>query len=40
VATPAAGSTHATIDNDDDLAAYNDYLARLNQSGHGPAGRQ
>ena len=28
------------IDDDEHLAAYNDYLARLNQSGHGPAGSQ
>ena len=36
----AAASTHGSIDDDEHLAAYNDYLARLNQSGHGPAGRQ
>ena len=43
--TPAAAGqpaarAHGTIDDDEHLAAYNDYLARLNQSGHGPAGRQ
>ena len=38
--SPAAASAHGTIDDDEHLAAYNDYLARLNQSGHGPAGRQ
>ena len=26
-----------TIDDDEHLAAYNEYLARLNQPGHGPA---
>ena len=39
-ASPSAASAHGTIDDDEHLAAYNDYLARLNQSGHGPAGRQ
>jgi cytochrome c oxidase assembly factor CtaG len=44
-ASPAAASTASTssagtIDDDEHLAAYNDYLARLNQSGHGPASRQ
>jgi putative copper resistance protein D len=38
-ATPAAAAAHGTIDDDEHLAAYNDYLARLNQSGHDPAGR-
>ena len=40
--TPATTSTASapTIDDDEHLAAYNDYLTRLNQSGHGPAGRQ
>jgi putative copper resistance protein D len=40
--TPATASTASapTIDDDEHLAAYNDYLARLNQSGDGPAGRQ
>ena len=39
-ASQSAASAHGTIDDDEHLAAYNDYLARLNQSGHGPAGRQ
>jgi hypothetical protein len=44
-ATPATTSTVSTasaptIDDDEHLAAYNDYLARLNQSGQGPASRQ
>ncbi|MGP8000540.1 MAG: cytochrome c oxidase assembly protein [Streptosporangiaceae bacterium] len=40
-ARPAgAAGGHGTIDDDEHLAAYNDYLARLNQSGHGPAGGQ
>jgi hypothetical protein len=38
-ASPVAASAHRTIDDDEHLAAYNDYLARLNQSGHDPAGR-
>jgi cytochrome c oxidase assembly factor CtaG len=37
--SPETASAHGTIDDDEHLAAYNDYLARLNQSGHGPAGR-
>ncbi len=37
---PSTAASAATIDDDEHLAAYNDYLARLNQSGHGPAGRQ
>ena len=36
--SPAAAA-HGTIDDDEHLAAYNDYLARLNESGHGPADR-
>jgi cytochrome c oxidase assembly factor CtaG len=39
-AAPSTAASAATIDDDEHLAAYNDYLARLNQSGHGPADRQ
>jgi putative copper resistance protein D len=33
----AASGPGGTIDDDEHLDAYNEYLARLNQSGHGPA---
>ncbi len=33
---PAAAAARGTIDDDEHLAAYNAYLARLNQSGHRP----
>jgi putative copper resistance protein D len=35
-----AGSTSGGIDDDEHLAAYNAYLARLNQPGHGADGRR
>jgi cytochrome c oxidase assembly factor CtaG len=38
-ASPSTAAAPGTIDDDEHLAAYNDYLARLNQSGHDPAGR-
>jgi len=34
--TPAVAGAHGTIDDDEHLDAYNAYLARLNQPGHGP----
>jgi cytochrome c oxidase assembly factor CtaG len=39
-AAPSTAASAATIDDDEHLAAYNDYLARLNQSGHDPDSRQ
>jgi cytochrome c oxidase assembly factor CtaG len=35
--TPAAAGARGTIDDDEHLDAYNAYLARLNQPGHGPS---
>jgi hypothetical protein len=35
--TPAVAGARGTIDDDEHLDAYNAYLARLNQPGHGPS---
>jgi hypothetical protein len=35
--SPAVAGARGTIDDDEHLDAYNAYLARLNQPGHGPS---